>query len=382
MANAAEDAGSGPERIPALDGLRGMATLLVMAHHFVLYGGSMAGTLRLDRVVSRLAYAGWIGVDVFLVLSGFLITQSLLSVQGGVAPYRRFLLRRALRTLPLHYGLLLAFLPLLAHVCSGGAEYLVLLRQQPWYRTQFVNWRIAVRGWTDCLILDHLWFTALIWQFYLLWPLLVYRLRGKGLLLLCGCLILLDPLGRYALHRMMLRVPYVLLPARIDALAIGAAIALLMRTRKVRRHLLRWAWLPAAASAAVLATVFVWKRRLVLEDPFVGTVGLSLLALFVGAVLILAHAPFPSGRLCRLLSITPLRFFGRYSYGLYVLHHPIVILLPRAGMRIEAFPTWMGSKLPGFVLFSLVAGALSTAFALLSWRFWESRFLNLRRRCS
>lgn len=356
-----------------------MAILLVMCHHFVLYGGPMAEAVVLDKLVSRLTYAGWIGVDVFLVLSGFLITQSLLGAKRGAASYRRFLLHRALRILPLHYGFLIAFLPLLPYVCPRGGGYPLLLRQQTWYWTQLVNWPIAIRGWSGCYIIEHLWFTALIWQFYLLWPLAVHHLWGKGMLLLCGGLVIVSPIVRYILHRTSLSAPYVLLPARMDALAIGAAIALFMRDPEARRRLVRWAWVPAVVSAFALTAVFAWKRRFEIEDPFVGTVGLLLLAVFVGALLVLAVGTPPQGILCRLLSIAPLRFLGRYSYGLYVLHHPIAVLLPRAGLGIGSFSTWMGSQLPGLLVFSLVVGVLSIALALLSWRFWESRFLTLRR---
>lgn len=379
MTSTADGSASSTRRELALDGLRGVAILLVMAHHFVLYGGVVAEKVFLDKLVTRVANAGWIGVDVFLVLSGYLITQSLVRTKGGTASYRRFLLRRALRTLPLHYAFLFAFLPVLVHVCPASGGYPLLLRQQMWYWTQLVNWPIAVRGWSSCYIIEHLWFTALIWQFYVVWPLVVYPLRGKRMLILCGGSILVTPIVRHILQSTSLGAPYVLLPARMDALALGAAIVLAMRVPQVRRYLVRWAWVPALASALAVMAVFTWKRGLKVEDPFVGNVGLSLLAVFVGALLVLTVGASPHSRLHRLLSISPLRFLGRHSYGLYVLHHPIAILLPRVGVGIGSFPTWRGSQLPGLLIFSLVVTALSIVLAVLSWRFWESRFLRLYR---
>jgi peptidoglycan/LPS O-acetylase OafA/YrhL len=166
----------------------------------------------------------------------------------------------------------------------------------------------------------------------------------------------------------------------MDALAIGALIALVMRRPKPYRALVRWAWAPALVSMVGLVCLVFYRGQFAIEDILIGSVGLSMLAVLMGAVLILAVGRPAHGLLERLLSWAPLRFLGRYSYGLYVLHHPISILLPRAGLTIAAFPEWMGSQMPGFVFFGLAAGGLSIGLALLSWHLWESRFQGLRDR--
>jgi peptidoglycan/LPS O-acetylase OafA/YrhL len=107
--------------IPALDGLRGLAILLVMLHHFTFYGG-MGRTVIIDRLFYVIGMAGWCGVDLFFVLSGFLITGILLDAKGGEHFFRNFYMRRSLRIFPLYYGFLVAFFVMLPLSDAVGFE--------------------------------------------------------------------------------------------------------------------------------------------------------------------------------------------------------------------------------------------------------------------
>ena len=110
--------------------------------------------------------------------------------------------------------------------------------------------------------------------------------------------------------------------------------------------------------------------------PLVGTLGYSLLACGFAALLVLIIAPgsLPVGRL---FEARVLRFFGRYSYALYVFHHPLLFLKPDA-VSFDRLPTLFGSKLPGWLLFCALGTATSLALALLSWRLLEKPLLGLR----
>ena len=119
----------GATRVPVLDGLRGVAILLVMVYHFVIYGGWQPSG-EVEHWLFRLATAGWLGVDLFFVLSGFLITGILVDAKGGGGYFRSFYVRRVLRIFPLYYGFLAAYFVLAPLVSSAGSA---LREGQVWY---------------------------------------------------------------------------------------------------------------------------------------------------------------------------------------------------------------------------------------------------------
>jgi peptidoglycan/LPS O-acetylase OafA/YrhL len=366
-------------RLPVLDGLRGVAILLVLVLHFTMYGGPPAEA-GVDGFVHRFALAGWIGVDLFFVLSGFLITGILWDAKGGERYFRNFYARRILRIFPLYYGALVVFLVLLPLAWPGHAGLARLRAEGIWYWTYLSNVWIAREGWPDFGALGHFWSLAVEEQFYLLWPVAVFLLPRRPLMALCagaGCLAVAV---RLALH-LADRGPaaFVLLPARVDALAAGALLALAVRGPGGLAAALRWAKPAAAAALAGLAALFVRKGGLPAEDPAVAVAGYSLLAVLFAGVLALALAAVPGGRAERWLAAPALVFFGRYSYGLYVLHHPLLFLKP-GWFSYGAVPEVLGSRLPGWALFVAAATAVTVGLALLSWRFWERPFLDLKDR--
>jgi peptidoglycan/LPS O-acetylase OafA/YrhL len=353
-------------RLPVLDGLRGIAILLVLVLHFTMYGGT-PGTAGIAGFVHRFALAGWIGVDLFFVLSGFLITGILWDAKGGERYFRNFYARRILRIFPLYYGALVVFLVLLPFVWPVHEGLAQMQGEGIWYWTYLVNVRIAREGWPDFGALGHFWSLAVEEQFYLLWPVAVFLLRRRPLMALCLGAGGLAVAVRLALH-LADREPaaFVLLPARVDALAAGALLALAVRGPGGLPGALRWAKPAAAVALAGLAALFVWKRGLPAEDPAVAVAGYSLLAVLFAGVLALAL----EGR-ARWLAAPWLVFFGRYSYGLYVLHHPLLFLKPE----------WLSyGSLPGWLLFVAGATGVTVALALLSWYFWEKPFLDLKDR--
>ncbi|RPH56400.1 acyltransferase [bacterium] len=358
-------------RLPVLDGLRGVAILLVLVLHFTMYGGT-PGVAGIDGFVHRFALAGWIGVDLFFVLSGFLITGILWDAKGGERYFRNFYARRLLRIFPLYYGALVVFLVLLPLLWPAHAGLARLRGEGVWYWTYLVNFQIAREGWPDFGALGHFWSLAVEEQFYLLWPVAVFLLRRRPLMALCAGAGGMAVGVRLALH-LADREPaaFVLLPARVDALAAGALLALAVRGPGGLPAALRWAKPAAVASLAGLAAIFIWKRGLPAEDPAVAVAGYSLLAVLFAGVLTLALAAAPEGRAGRWLAAPGLAFFGRYSYGLYVLHHPLLFLKPE----------WLSyGSLPEWLLFVAAGTGVTVVLALLSWNLWEKPFLDLKDR--
>jgi peptidoglycan/LPS O-acetylase OafA/YrhL len=364
--------------IPALDGVRGLAILLVMLHHFTFYGG-MGRTVFVDRLLYTVSMAGWCGVDLFFVLSGFLITGILLDAKGSEYFFRNFYMRRSLRIFPLYYGFLVVFFVILPLVVPLGSKFEGLFKEQGWYWSYLVNVAIAKEGWPPFYAIAHFWSLAVEEQFYLCWPLVIFVCRQRHLLMICLAFIV-GSLG-IRLGLVLGGQPlaaYVLTPARMDALAVGALLALIARRPSGFSGVLPWVWHVIGGSALALAAIFLWQRGLSAVDAVVQTIGYTLLAVLFGAILVVAVTAPPATFLGRVFAHRGLVFFGHYSYALYVFHHPIAIFMRKAGFRADGLPTVMESQLPGQLLFMLVATIISLSLALLSWHLYESQFLKLK----
>jgi peptidoglycan/LPS O-acetylase OafA/YrhL len=372
---------SGPpveHRVPALDGLRGIAILLVMVLHFALYGSE-----RPAGVFNRLAYtgllSGWVGVDLFFVLSGFLITGILLNARGRQHYFRNFYMRRVLRIFPLYYASLFVFLFVLPTVMPGNAELQTLHPETPWYLLYLTNVRVAQDGWIPSGMLGHFWSLAVEEQFYLFWPLVVLVCRTRTLLYACIGILIGSPLLRLVLHETgNTTAAYVLTPARFDSLAVGALLAILANTGGLARCL-RPARVLSVTSALGILAMAVRYRGFPAEAYLIGTLGYSLLAIFFGSILVIALNAAPVTLPGRLLSSRVLKFFGRYSYGLYVVHQPVLFLLP-AWWSVDAWQPALGSWFMAYLVFSASATLLCLALALGSWYVLEDRFLRLKSR--
>jgi len=340
--------------MPALDGLRGVAVLLVMVHHFVLYGLPES-----QSFAYRAAMGGWIGVDLFFVLSGFLITGILLDSKGRGGYFRVFYARRTLRIFPLYYLSLAVFFfavaPLMGHEKLG----------QRWFWLYASNLKIAFDGWhTVPGYLGHFWSLAIEEQFYLVWPLVVFALPRRALLSACGFLAAACLAFRIYLHSQNAEAAaYVLATARAVSLAVGAALATLMRSHGGRVALERWSGAVQVASLAALVAVFA-VRGVSNYDEVVGTVGYSLLALTFAGFVYRGAMSSP-----RVLNLSALRQAGTYSYALYVCHQPIALLLRTMGLADRSF-----------ALYFATCSVLSVLLALVSWHTFEKHFLALKDR--
>jgi len=366
-------------RIPELDGLRGVAVLLVLFHHFVMYSGMTRNVLA-EKIVQNLAGSAWTGVDLFFVLSGFLITGILYDTKTQPGYFRNFYSRRALRIFPLYFGFVALSL-LAAPVLLSPEDGQQLVEAQGWFWAYMTNIYIVVEGrWPDPQHLNHFWSLAIEEQFYLIWPLAVLALSRRHLVRLAvGCMAtalflrITAPFGMSALDA------YVLLPTRMDSLAAGALVALLVRSDDGLRVLKTWSLPGFFVSMGILFALFCRKWGLSESDPFVVTFGYTLIALAAASLIGFIVTAERRTWVHRLLTMGWLTKMGLYSYGLYVLHHQIVILLRDTGFAATLFPELFGSTLPGLLVFAAVASALSIGLAVLSYHYWELPFLRLKR---
>ncbi|HVZ19520.1 MAG TPA: acyltransferase [Vicinamibacterales bacterium] len=365
--------------IPALDGVRGLAILAVLTYH-AARGLPYAGSH--EQIVQGLLGMGWIGVDLFFVLSGFLITGILLDAKGSPAYFRTFYARRVLRIFPL-YLIFVACATVIAPAVGVTtlADASRLRAAQPWYWTYLVNAMIARHGWSAAAWhTGHLWSLSVEEQFYIAWPVVVMATSRRTLIrsalaieiaaIACRAFVV----AAYGPSTAV----YVLLPTRVDGLVLGAVSAALARDAGAWRRLQRWT--APVAVAAVATLVAVYRRDLLEpEGALTQIAGYPALAL-LGGTMIVGAVSAPAGRAqARLWTHPVLRFFGRYSYGMYVWHQLVIWWLGTSVLPSRRLPLVAGSHLPGNALFVLSAYALTTAVALVSWRVVESPFLRLKR---
>ena len=369
-------------RIPALDGIRGVAILLVLLLHLAPFGhGLPAPTATIDKVFLAVARTGWIGVYLFFVLSGFLITGILVDSKGSAHYFRQFYARRVLRIFPLYYGALALFLVVLPALFPDQMTLRDLKADSLWYWSYTYNVKVAATGFKATSALGHMWSLAVEEQFYFLWPLVVWwlsrrRLIGACLFAIVGALVFRTVLA------MMDRVVLinVLMPSAMDALAIGALIAIVKRQPGGLEKLRRWAKPVAFWSAIPMVGLFIAEAAGTITHRQLVVVGQSIIVVFFGALLSLALTTSPSTAFGKLASHPVLRFFGKYSYAIYVFHHPLLWFNPNALFRINfsGIPTVFGSRLPAYALWLVMMVGLTILMALVSWNLWEKQFLKLK----
>jgi peptidoglycan/LPS O-acetylase OafA/YrhL len=288
-------------------------------------------------------------------------------------------MRRVVRIFPLYYGFLVAFFLILPYFFTLGDSFQSLSQSQSWYWTYLINLPIAYEGWPSLVVIGHFWSLAVEEQFYLFWPLVVFLSGRRQLMAICiACFVgsFVVRLG-FALAGNPL-ASYVLTPARMDTLAMGAFLALVVRKPDGLSILSRWMWPVGIVAALALALIMGWRRGFVEVDMVVQTIGYSLLAIFFGALISVSLVVPGASALGRVFAHPGLVALGRYSYALYVFHHPVVVFMRKGMIGFGGMPVFLGSQLPGVVVFTAGAACISFILALMSWHCYEKHFLKLK----
>jgi peptidoglycan/LPS O-acetylase OafA/YrhL len=348
--------------IPALDGVRGVAIAMVVAFHSgLLINGSNSG----EQFWLRAVGMGWAGVDLFFVLSGFLISTILIQTRDSTHYFRNFYVRRILRIFPLYYGSLL----LLVKFDDHGRHV--------WYWAFAQNWLAVTEGVVPPTILQPYWSLAVEEQFYLVWPLVIWCIPPRHLSLFCALTALFSLVCRCIAHAQ--GVDYWILmtvtPFRLDALAIGSLVAACCYGEQ-RSRLARLAPLILAGCLGGILAIEFLGGGYQLNGALTQTVGYTLFALLCAALIAMVVEGHALARpLCRLLEWQPLRHLGNRSYAMYVFHMPLLVFVKSYYLiRLQATDT--GTADVWAFLFAVV---LLLVGAELSWHLFEKQFLKLKR---
>jgi peptidoglycan/LPS O-acetylase OafA/YrhL len=351
--------------MPELDTVRGIAILMVFIFHaFEDFTPTSPNVPAWERLFLSTVSIGWIGVNLFFVLSGFLITGILQDSANRPRYYSRFYFRRALRILPAYY-LLIAILILVGrlgfvrHHTSWAFAGLSLI-----YLSNITPLLGVPRDYSP------LWSLAVEEHFYLIWPATVRILTRRGLVIAAVLICVCEPIQReLAVARGGLWWgPYTWLSA--DGLALGSLLAVFARsTRGSRTNLLRLAGLSAlVATAAVVVSVAVPR-----------SIAISLRATCVnyGSLSFLAAALWlGTGAYRRLVNLRVLSFYGFISYGLYLIHALIISLYNDVTLRFAFFH--VGRSFGKCILRLLVVFIIATALAYVSRTTFEEFFLRMK----
>lgn len=367
--------------VPALDGVRGLAILLVLLLHFV---SNTRATNSFEAVVGKAFAYGLYGVDLFFVLSGFLITGILYDARQKPHYFRNFYARRFLRIFPLYYGVLAILFFVLPLVPAFRGPALQELRShQAWAWLYGINFYVAGKGtWTGALpYIDHFWSLAVEEHFYFVWPLVVWFLAKRPRLLLgvsfglsAGAMIARVVAEAAGVPTVTAAV---LTPFRLDGLAMGGFLAVLARQPGGPATIVRWFPRVAAAAAVCLASIVTWSHVSEAGASVLRPMRASFILLLLATLLLWAVAAPKQTLVSRVFTSAPMVFLGTYSYGLYVYHHFLAYYFNSHGTEFVV-QRWVGSHTVAVALQATAGIGLSIAVAYLSYQLVEKQFLKLK----
>lgn len=352
---------------PHLQALRAFAVAGPMLAHL------WPTTVPDSPLTTRITGIGVLGVDLFFVISGFLITGILLDARARVEQgdgtirgvFAAFYARRTLRIFPVYWLLLIAL------AAAGVAD---VREHFAWEFSYLTNVLIALRGEWLPHGESHFWSLAVEEQFYLIWPLVILLLPRRALVPVMIAVIALAPLFRwYAVRELSIYHAAVLTPACMDVLGLGALLALLWRMRAHRPaafdNFVNFAGITGTAGSAYYISCYLQQH-----DSWIVAAPLarSCYALLFTAVVARAALGF-AGVARRIAEYPPIAYLGSISYAMY-LFHPLVAQAPILGRFLGALTT--EQPVVGFFLQVI----LTVAAAAASWRWLEGPINALRRR--
>lgn len=361
-----------------IDGLRGLAILLVLIYHYGLeyQGHGLFGHFALASLMEM----GWMGVDLFFVISGFLITSILLETRDGPSYLKNFIMRRFLRIWPLYYLNLFALIIVAPHFMPSP-ELNSVVEKQAWFWAYGANWLFALEGGFNRTACGYFWSLAVEEQFYVLWPLVVWKLSEARLRMVCVGMLLGSAALRLALAAWGIPAGslYTITFTHLDAVAAGTIMCMIARDPRARAAAMRWSTSVLVAMFAALALVRWHDASLKFWEPAMVRYGYTLIAVTGAMLLVKAHFVAQQSWFRRWLGSRFMVLTGRYSYALYLVHVPVGVVCGKiAAEWLSAAPSSAAYDLRFFVQF-IAASTVSWLMAMVSWHLLERHILKLKR---
>jgi len=368
-----------PDRVPELDGLRGVAILLVLLFHYISIEG-LTKTGSWSFILQRIVIMGWTGVDLFFVLSGFLIGGILIDARGSPTYFKTFYVRRFFRIIPVYYLWILGYVLLVsmggafvrAHSHSGAVLQVGQAIYAHFLFLQNLGF-IHVSGLTGAWF-SHTWSLAVEEQFYLVAPLVIWFLSPRRLFIFLAVTVAGVPLLRFCLLQYFHAAPWlvgVVMPTRADSFAVGMLAAILWRNASVRARLAtrpRVLYLFLGLFSAGAVVLWRWSPQSLTFG--MESAGYTCMAIFYGVILLLVLAR-PTSLLAGAARISWLRELGSVSYCVYLIH--LVVDVFCHAILLHDTPRFSNGRA---VAVSLFAGFLTYGIAKFSWTILERPLLR------
>jgi peptidoglycan/LPS O-acetylase OafA/YrhL len=361
------------KRIPELDGIRGLAILMILIYHyFVLQRGEW-----LSRHLVAVGRFGWSGVDLFFVLSGFLIGGILLDAKGTTNYYRVFYIRRFYRILPLYFAICLVSVAVFyAHLSTHAWLFEGKI---PWYAyvTFGQNFWMAKLHAMSSRQIDATWSLAIEEQFYLTLPVIIQLVKDRFLPYAIAAGIVAAPLIRIAIWFTLgpangALATHLLAPCRMDSLLLGALAAWWVRRDCRWQSLIAWRPLLTAASLILgIGLAFIVRLHWNVGSFALAAFGYTWIALFYLSLLLLALTN-RKGWLSWVFTLRPLTYLGLLAYGLYLLHQPVLGLV--YGLLGKTTPKLENIIDLGLIL---ITGLVLLLIARFSWDHFEKPLVKI-----
>lgn len=368
--------------IKGLDGLRAVAILWVMFGHISSSLNWPADNIIL-KPLNLLANMGWVGVQLFFVISGFLITQILIKDRGKPNYLKYFYMRRSLRIFPIYF-LTLIFFFIIIPMSVGVPDWLgKSVDNQMWYWLYLQNW---IRPFEHQGALAPLWSLAIEEQFYLVWPLLVLLLSNRWLKVLCLLMIISAPIIRtYLFHNMPLYFDienigkasaYNFTIARWDAIAIGSLLALLVKEQQTQL-LLKLNKPALTVGGLVVAGQIVILSNFAAVEPGIGMLNQTTSAIMFGLLVILVSTSNENSFLIKTLEFKPIKSIGKVSYAMYLFHLPLTVVIFDYWRPLFTDLSALTTMAVVLSVYAVIVG-LTYLLAQVSWHLFEHPILRYK----
>jgi len=358
---------NGAVRLKPLDGLRSLAIVSVLLFHYVNNAIEPQQANSVDRILRAMTSFGWIGVDLFFVLSGFLITRIILDNIRTANFFKVFYIRRSLRIFPIYFLLLLLYVIISQIITNKEGLKMFQYPIPVWYYALYIqNYAMGVQHNFGPQFLTPTWSLAVEEQFYLVFPFLIYLCRKQFRIPLMLTLVLIAILTRSFLHTNFYAY-YTWLPSRIDSLTVGALLATIKTTDYFKARVS--AIVGSAKMKYALIGMFLVLILLPEIFPIPIAFKFTIVAFAFGILLFLV---LDFGFLNRFLSNRLLVFIGTISYGIYIYHQMVNYLLHWIYFRKDTSFITAEEK-----LVTMVSVIVTIIMAWASYRYFEYPLIKI-----